>query len=74
MALNQFEGGVVLVSHDDRLLQLVADELWVVMPGEIPGDCGTVKVFDGSFDQYKAQLRTEMLNKKLIKNRVKHHD
>ncbi|CAK0830453.1 unnamed protein product [Prorocentrum cordatum] len=33
MALNKFEGGVVLVSHDDRLVSMVADELWVVMPG-----------------------------------------
>eukprot|EP00435_Cladocopium_sp_Y103_P019587 s1116_g4.t1 len=33
MALNKFEGGVVLVSHDDRLVSMVADELWVVTPG-----------------------------------------
>merc|ERR1719197_289320 len=38
MALNKFEGGVVLVSHDDRLIELVADELWVVHKGngEVP--------------------------------------
>lgn len=28
MAINQFEGGVVLVSHDERLISLIADEIW----------------------------------------------
>jgi ATPase subunit of ABC transporter with duplicated ATPase domains len=30
MAINKFEGGVVLVSHDERLIELCADELWHV--------------------------------------------
>merc|ERR1719161_1677586 len=45
MALNQFEGGVVLVSHDDRLVSMVADELWIVMPGQVKGRPGTVTVY-----------------------------
>merc|ERR1712232_178961 len=59
MALNKFEGGVVLVSHDDRLVQMVADELWVVMPGKTRDVPGTVTVFEGSFDEYKQMLRDE---------------
>ena len=54
LALNQFEGGVVLVSHDERLISLVADEIWAVHKGE-GGRPGTVSVFDGSFDDYKAR-------------------
>jgi ATPase subunit of ABC transporter with duplicated ATPase domains len=39
MAINKFEGGVVLVSHDERLIQLCADELWHVerRQGDKPG-------------------------------------
>merc|ERR1711934_1146093 len=45
MALNKFEGGVVLVSHDDRLVSMIADELWVVMPGKNKDTPGSVTVF-----------------------------
>jgi ATP-binding cassette subfamily F protein 2 len=71
MAINQFEGGVVLVSHDERLVSLVADELWIVSPGHKEKDGGwkpgTVTVFDGSFDDYKKILKDEFLQKKLLK-------
>merc|ERR1711976_1099013 len=56
-ALNKFEGGVVLVSHDERLLQMVSDELWVVMPGESETVPGSVTVFEGSFDEYRRILK-----------------
>ncbi|CAD7933197.1 unnamed protein product [Amoebophrya sp. A25] len=67
MALNEFEGGVVLVSHDERLLSMVSDEIWVVMPGETEQDVGGVTVFDGSFDEYRRMLRDEMAGKSLLK-------
>lgn len=71
MAINQFEGGVVLVSHDERLVSLVADELWIVSPGHKEKDGGwkpgIVTVFDGSFDDYKKILKDEFLQKKLLK-------
>jgi ATP-binding cassette, subfamily F, member 3 len=44
-AINDYEGAVVLVSHDRYLLEACADRLWLV--GE-----GTVKAFDGDVDEY----------------------
>ncbi|ACO66328.1 ATP-binding cassette superfamily [Micromonas commoda] len=38
MALNNFEGGVVLVSHDERLISLVVDEIWQVKKGDMEKD------------------------------------
>ena len=71
MAINAFEGGVVLVSHDERLVSLVADELWIVSPGTKQSDGawtpGTVTVFEGSFDDYKKLLKDEFMQKKLLK-------
>ncbi|PPD44270.1 MAG: glycosyl transferase family 1 [Methylocystis sp.] len=44
-AINDYQGAVVLVSHDRYLLEACADRLWLV--GE-----GTVKPFDGDMDEY----------------------
>jgi len=49
-ALNEYDGAVVVVSHDSQLIEGVCDELWVV------GD-GTVKLFQGDFEGYKQMLR-----------------
>ena len=49
-ALNEFDGAVILVSHDAHLVELVADRLWLV------GD-GTCKPYDGSLDEYAAELQ-----------------
>ncbi|CAK9078128.1 unnamed protein product [Durusdinium trenchii] len=65
MALNKFEGGVVLVSHDDRLVSMVADELWVVTPGPSKDVPGKVTVFEGSFEEYREMLRSDFINKHL---------
>merc|ERR1719343_1711881 len=65
MALNKFEGGVVLVSHDDRLVSMIADELWVVTPGPSKDKPGNVTVFEGSFEEYKDMLRDEFLRKNM---------
>jgi len=51
-AINDFEGAVVLVSHDTHLVKMVADALWVVQGG-------TVKPFDGDIDEYQAKLLKE---------------
>ncbi|XP_055057054.1 ATP-binding cassette sub-family F member 3 isoform X1 [Misgurnus anguillicaudatus] len=51
-ALNIFKGGVVLVSHDERLIRLVCKELWVC-------DGGRVNRVDGGFDEYKEILQEQ---------------
>jgi ATP-binding cassette subfamily F protein 3 len=48
-ALAEFEGAVLLITHDPHLVELVADRLWLV------GD-GTVRSFDGDLDDYRALL------------------
>jgi len=51
-AINDFDGAVVLVSHDTHLVKLVADQLWVVADGK-------VTPFDGDIDDYQAKLLRE---------------
>ncbi|MCP3722648.1 ATP-binding cassette domain-containing protein [Paraburkholderia sp. CNPSo 3272] len=52
MALNEFEGTVMLVSHDRALLRAVCDEFWLVTNGG-------VEPFDGDLDDYQEFLRDE---------------
>ncbi|EGC31134.1 non-transporter ABC protein AbcF1 [Dictyostelium purpureum] len=53
-ALNEFEGGILLVSHDERLISLVCDEIWY-FDGE-ENEPKEVKNFDGDWDDYKKQI------------------
>ena len=52
MALNEFEGTVMLVSHDRSLLRSVCDEFWLVSRGGI-------EPFDGDLDDYQRYLLDE---------------
>lgn len=57
-ALEEFEGGVVIISHDSRLLSSVCDdaeraEVWIVENGE-------VEQYDGDFEDYKNELIKEI--------------
>ncbi|MBI2770837.1 MAG: ATP-binding cassette domain-containing protein [Burkholderiales bacterium] len=52
MALNEFEGTVMLVSHDRALLRAVCDEFWLV-------GRGVVSPFDGDLDDYQKYLLDE---------------
>jgi ATP-binding cassette subfamily F protein 3 len=52
MALNEFEGTVMLVSHDRALLRSVCDEFWLVSRGG-------VEPFDGDLDDYQRYLLEE---------------
>lgn len=51
-AINEFEGGVVLVSHDFRLLSQVAREIWVVDHG--------IEIWNGDIASYKISLKKGM--------------
>ena len=52
MALNEFEGTLMLVSHDRALLRSVCDEFWMV-------GRGAVTDFDGDLDDYQRYLLEE---------------
>jgi ATP-binding cassette, subfamily F, member 3 len=52
MALNEFEGTVMLVSHDRAMLRSVCDEFWLVAKGG-------VAPFDGDLDDYQRYLLDE---------------
>jgi ATP-binding cassette, subfamily F, member 3 len=45
MAINDYEGAVVLISHDRHIIETCVDTLWLV-------NDGTVKPFDGDMDEY----------------------
>ena len=44
-ALNDYDGAVVIITHDRSLMELVADRLWLT-------DGGTVRPYDGDLDDY----------------------
>ena len=51
IALEEYTGAVVLVSHDRSLIRAVANELWLVADGE-------AKLFDGDLEDYKNWIET----------------
>ncbi|MDQ3267130.1 MAG: ATP-binding cassette domain-containing protein [Pseudomonadota bacterium] len=51
LALEEYTGAVVLVSHDRSLIRAVADELWLVADGN-------AKLFDGDLEDYKSWIET----------------
>ena len=52
MALNKFDGGVVLVSHDQYFVSRVANEVWVVEGGQVKRAA--------SFDAFRKQQLTKL--------------
>jgi len=52
VALNEFEGTLMLVSHDRALLRAVCDEFWLVSRGGVSD-------FDGDLDDYQRYLLDE---------------
>jgi ATP-binding cassette, subfamily F, member 3 len=51
-ALNDFEGAVILISHDRHLVEASAERLWIVRNG-------TVQDYDGDMDSYRDLLLSE---------------
>jgi ATP-binding cassette, subfamily F, member 3 len=45
LAINDYEGAVVLISHDRHIIETCVDRLWIV-------NNGTVQGFDGDMDEY----------------------
>jgi len=52
-AINKFNGGIMLVSHDFRLISQVAQQIWLCENGE-------VKVWKDSIQAYKKQLQSKV--------------
>ncbi|KAI1731614.1 ABC transporter domain-containing protein [Ditylenchus destructor] len=52
-ALNHFKGGVILVSHDERLIELVCKELWVVKDK-------SVTTLEGGLEEYKKHVYRQL--------------
>lgn len=57
-AINEFTGGVILVSHDARLILETSCQLWVVEGQEI-------SEVDGDFDDYRQEI-LEKLGEEVI--------
>jgi len=51
-ALNDYEGAVILISHDRHLMDACAERLWIVRGG-------TVGTYDGDIDSYRAECLAE---------------
>eukprot|EP00930_Biecheleria_cincta_P053053 TRINITY_DN383_c0_g1_i1.p1 TRINITY_DN383_c0_g1~~TRINITY_DN383_c0_g1_i1.p1 ORF type:complete len:640 (+),score=163.43 TRINITY_DN383_c0_g1_i1:98-1921(+) len=55
-SINRFTGGLVLVSHDFRLIGQVAKEIWVC-------DKKTIAKWEGDIQSYKKHLKKEVMKK-----------
>ena len=58
-AINKFTGGVVLVSHDMRLISQVAQEIWMC-------DNKTIMRYQGEISDFKMQIQQQLENDSLI--------
>merc|ERR1712008_615003 len=63
-AINHFEGGLVLVSHDFRLINQVAGDIWIC-------EKETVTPWQGGILAYKEMLRKRVLKEKEKKKKKK---
>ena len=61
-AIQQFKGGLLVVSHDQYFVNKLCNELWVIEDGKATR-------FDGTFDEYKSQSAKR--TKKRVEDSVK---
>jgi ATP-binding cassette subfamily F protein 3 len=61
-ALNEFDGAVILISHDRHLVEATADRLWLVRGG-------TVRPYEGDMDSYRQLLLSERGGRARERNR-----
>ncbi|MCB1521488.1 MAG: ABC-F family ATP-binding cassette domain-containing protein [Hyphomicrobiaceae bacterium] len=61
-ALNEYEGAVILISHDRHLVEATADRLWLVKDG-------TVKSYDGDIESYRAELIADRVQRNRSEDR-----
>lgn len=54
MALNNFTGGLIIVSHDQYFVSCICDQIWYVKDGKL-------KRFTGDFEQYRTALTLNKL-------------
>lgn len=54
IALNNFQGGVLIVSHDQHLISTVCDQIWYVKSARL-------KRFNGDFEDYRTALASNNL-------------
>ncbi|EGC39977.1 hypothetical protein DICPUDRAFT_52338 [Dictyostelium purpureum] len=54
--INEFTGGVVLISHNQHLINLIAEQIWVVRKD------GTIYLYPGTFMDYKEEISREIDN------------
>jgi len=52
-AINEFKGGVIIVSHDERLIRETNCQLWVI-------EDQTINEIEGDFDDYRRELLEQL--------------
>lgn len=53
LALNKYKGGVILVSHDEQLIQMICKELWLCKTGSVTS-------IEGGFAKYRKLVEAEL--------------
>lgn len=59
LALQEYTGALVIVSHDRHLLRTTADELWLVAHGKIEAFDGDLNDYEKWLQQYRRKLLAE---------------
>ncbi|XP_064613584.1 LOW QUALITY PROTEIN: ATP-binding cassette sub-family F member 2-like [Liolophura sinensis] len=62
-AMNDFEGGMVLVSHDFRLISQVTEEIWIC-------ENETVTKWEGGIFKYKEDLKAKLEKEKIRREKA----